>query len=253
MKPISVQLYSLREASKTDFVGVLKRIAAIGYAGVEPAGFYNLKPAEFRKIVEDLGMKVSSSHGPWAKPDNLNEVIDTAKILGIDLVSSGYGANEFKDMDAIQKTAEITNKMQETLAKAGLRLFLHNHHWEFCPVDGKLAYDHFATLSPKVLFEIDTYWASNFGQNNPAEQVKKFNKRAPLLHIKDGPLVQGKSHVAVGSGKMDIPSVVAAADPKVLECLVVELDNCDTDMATAVEASYKYLVGKGLAKGNKKV
>ena len=106
MKPISVQLFSAREEAKKDFLGVLKRIAKIGYKGVEPAGFYDLKPAAFRKIVEDLGMLVSSSHGPWAQPDNLNEAADVAKTLGLDCVAGGFGPNEFKDMDAIKKTAE---------------------------------------------------------------------------------------------------------------------------------------------------
>lgn len=250
-KPISVQLYSVREEAKNDFVGVLKRIAAIGYKGVEPAGFHNLKPAEFKKIVEDLGMQISSSHGPWANPENLNEVIDTAKILGIDLVSSGYGQNEFKDIDSIKKTAEMVSGMEEKLSKAGLTLFLHNHWWEFCKIDRRIAYEIFAELCPKVKFEIDTYWAANFGENDPAEQVAKFAKRAVLLHIKDGPLEKDKAMVAVGKGKMNFKKVISAADPKVLRWLVVELDRCDTDMMTAIEESYKYLVENGLGYGNK--
>jgi hypothetical protein len=45
--------------------------------------------------------------------------------------------------------------------------------------------------------------------------------------------------------------VVKAADPKVLQWLVVELDACATDMMRAVEDSYKYLTEAGLAEGNK--
>jgi hypothetical protein len=36
-----------------------------------------------------------------------------------------------------------------------------------------------------------------------------------------------------------------------LQWLVVELDACDTDMLEAVEKSYKWLVGNGLATGRK--
>jgi sugar phosphate isomerase/epimerase len=251
MKPISVQLYSVREEAKNDFVGVLKRIAAMGYKGVEPAGFHNLKAIEFRKIIEDLGMKTSSSHGPWANPENLQEVIDTAGILGIDLVSTGYGPEQFKDLAAIEKTAETVNGMVGKLNKAGLTLFMHNHWWEFCKIDGRIAYDIFAELCPGVKFEIDTYWTANFGANDPAEQVAKFAGRAPLLHIKDGPIEKDKAMVAVGKGKMNFKKVIAAADPKVLRWLVVELDNCDTDMMTAIEDSYKYLVANKLGIGNK--
>ena len=251
IKPISVQLYSVRDEAAKDFKGVLKKIADIGYKGVEPAGFNGMTPAEFRKTVEDLGMVISSSHGPWANPDNLGEVVDTAKILGIDLVSTGFGPNEFKDLDAIKKTADTVNKMVETLNKSGLKLFMHNHNWEFDKVNGRIAYDIFAELCPGVLFEIDTYWAANFGANDPAEQVAKFKKRTPLLHIKDGPLVKDSAMVAVGKGKMKIPEVIKAADPSVLRWLVVELDRCDTDMMEAIRQSYQYLTKNKLAEGRK--
>jgi sugar phosphate isomerase/epimerase len=248
-KPISLQLYSLREESSSDFTGVLESVADIGYRGVEPAGFYDLDPREFRSIVEDLGMVVSSSHGPWATPDNTSEVIETAGILGLSTAGGGFGADYFKDMSAIKRTADMVNEMVEILSRAGLNLFLHNHWWEFTEVEGALAYDHFAELCPDVQFEIDTYWAANFGANDPVVQVAKFRDRTPLLHIKDGPLLQGEAMVAVGQGKMDIAGVIEAAAPDLLQWLIVELDACDTDMLTAVKDSYRYLTENGLAKG----
>jgi sugar phosphate isomerase/epimerase len=249
VKPISLQLYSLREASQKDFVGVIRSVGRIGYAGVEPAGFFGLAASELRKIVEGEGMRVSSSHGPWANPDNLGEAIDTAGALGIDLVASGYKAEDFADLDAIERTADKTNLMAEKLAAAGLTLFLHNHWWEYERLDGRIKYDIFAELAPKVSFEIDTYWAANFGANDPAREVEKLKARAPLLHVKDGTLVKDEPQLALGEGAMDIPAVIAAADPEVLRWLVVELDSCATDMLEAVERSYRYLTSEGLARG----
>jgi len=49
---------------------------------------------------------------------------------------------------------------------------------------------------------------------------------------------------------VDIPEVVAAGAGST-EWLVVELDRCATDMMEAVRTSYRYLIGKGLARGNK--
>jgi|TARA_Y100000310_G_scaffold344735_1_gene459143 sugar phosphate isomerase/epimerase len=249
-KPISLQLYSLRAESSKDFTGVLKSVAEIGYRGVEPAGFYDLSIAEFRNIVDDLGMVVSSSHGPWATLANTSQVIETAGILGLSSAGGGFGPDDFKDLSAIKRTADTVNEMVEILAKADLTLFLHNHWWEFCEVEGRLAYDHFAELCTGVEFEIDTYWAANFGANDPVEQVKKFRGRTTLLHIKDGPLEQGKAMVAVGQGKMDIPAIIDAADPDLLRWVIVELDACDTDMLTAVSDSHRYLTENGLAEGN---
>ncbi|MEE3182445.1 MAG: sugar phosphate isomerase/epimerase, partial [Pseudomonadota bacterium] len=81
-------------------------------------------------------------------------------------------------------------------------------------------------------------------------EVRRIRKRAPLLHIKDGPLTKGEAHVAVGDGRMDIPAIIDAADEDILEWIVVELDDCDTDMMTAVEQSYAYLANNELAMGN---
>ncbi len=65
--------------------------------------------------------------------------------------------------------------------------------------------------------------------------------------LKDGSLVKDQPHVAVGSGKINVPAVVAAANGRVTRALIVELDACGTDMLTAVRQSRDYLVAKGLA------
>jgi sugar phosphate isomerase/epimerase len=251
MKPISLQLYTLRENSQKDFRKVLEQVAEIGFKGVEPAGLYGMTPREFRTLVNDLGMIVSSSHGPWASPDNLQEVIDTAGELGTELVSSGFGADAFSSMDAIKNTADMVNGMYETLSKSGLTLFLHNHWWEFEEIEGDLAFRHLAKLCSGVQFEIDTYWAANFGKVDPVAIVNEYADRAPLLHIKDGSLVKDELQLPLGCGKMDVPAVIAAANPAVLQWLVVELDNFGGEMLSAVEESYKYLVEKGLGMGRK--
>ncbi len=271
IKPLSIQLYTLRQEAAEDFPGVLRRVAEIGYKGVEPAGFFNFSPAEFRKFVEDLGMVVSSTHRPWARPDNIQEVVDTCGILGTTLVAGGYGKEDFADLDAIKRTAEITARMNEELSAAGLTLVIHNHAWEFEKLDGRIKHEIFAELCPDVQFELDTYWAANFGENSAPEMMRRFAKRSPLLHIKDGPLIRpasvynaetdtlevqtgaSASLLPVGSGKNDIEGIIGAMDPDVTKWLVVEQDNSDTDMFECVEASYRYLVGRGLAAGNKQL
>jgi sugar phosphate isomerase/epimerase len=250
-KPISLQLYTLREASARDFPAVIRAVGDIGYRGVEPAGFFGLKPRELRKLVEDQGMVISSSHGPKASPNNLPEVIETAGELGLDLVFGGFGPEAFKDMATIHATAEKVNLMGERLRAAGLILFLHNHWWEFETIDGRLKYDVLAELAPNVSFELDVYWAANFGAVDPAAVLKRHARRVPLLHVKDGPLEKDKPMVAVGSGKMSFRPILAAADPAVLRWLVVELDACATDMLQAVKESYDWLVGRGMAAGRK--
>ncbi len=250
MKPISVQLYSLRVESSRNFDAVLERLATVGYKGVEPFNLYGWTPQRFRARVEALGMAVSSSHHPWANRASTSEIVDTIGALGLNRAAGGFVADDFKDMDAVKRTADTVNAIIDALAPHGIDLFLHNHWWEFALIDGKLGYRHIAERCPKVLFEVDTYWAANFGAVDVAAEVARVKDRAPLLHIKDGPLTKGAAHVAVGDGKMDIAGVLEAADPEVLEWVIVELDACDTDMMTAVERSYRHLTANGLALGN---
>lgn len=270
LKPISLQLYTLREEAARDFPSVLRRVAEIGYKGVEPAGFFNFTPREFRKYVEDLGMVVSSTHSPWVKEDNIAEVADAAGELGVKFVVGGWGASDFENLDAIKQTVAKACKIQEGLAAAGLTFAVHNHAWEFEKLDGRIKHEIFAELCPKVSFELDTYWAANFGENSAVEMTKRFAARSPLLHIKDGPLIRPQtaynketstleivegspstSLLAVGSGKNDIAGIIAAMDPTVTQWLVVEQDNSDTDMFDCVESSYRYLINNGLALGNR--
>lgn len=250
MKPISVQLYSLREESKCNFDAVLERLAAIGYKGVEPFNLFGKAPQAFRTQVEDLGMTISSSHHPWANRTPINEVVETVHALGLNRAAGGFGPDDFANMDAVKRTAETVNGLVDALGVHGISLFLHNHWWEFQEIEGKLGYRHIAELCPGVQFEVDTYWAANFGAVDAAAEVAHVKDRAPLLHIKDGPLERNEAHVAVGDGKMDIAATIAAADPNVLEWIVVELDACDTDMMTAVAKSYDFLIRNRLAAGN---
>jgi sugar phosphate isomerase/epimerase len=249
--PISVQLYSLREASSRDFDAVLAGLAEVGFAGVEPFNLYGMRPRAFRDRVEALGMRVSSSHFPWANRAPMAQVIDVVGELGLSRAAGGFGPDDFKDADALARTADTVNAMVAQLGAAGIELFLHNHWWEYRLIDGRPAYYLLAERCPDVAFEIDTYWAADFGARDPAQEVARLRARAPLLHIKDGPLTENAPHTAVGKGKLDVRNIIAAADPTVLEWLIVELDACATDMFTAIEESYEFLTANGLGHGTR--
>ncbi len=264
LRALAVQLYSLRAEAEQDFVKVLKRVADIGYQAVEPAGFWNLRPSEFKKIIADLGLKLYSSHSPWARPNNLGEVMEIADILGLDRVVCGYGPGDFQDLDAIKRTAEVTNKMQEILERNGLTLFQHNHDFEFGRIGDKLKYEIYAELCTKVKFQIDAFWSTNFGTEDAVEMLNIFADRTISFHLKDGLLKQDRAELkttngtldrkvelrALGTGDLDIPALVANL-PAAVDNIIVELDYCNIDMFTAIEMSYKYMTENGLAAGNK--
>lgn len=239
---ISLQLYSIRDAIGDDFAGALAKVADLGFEGVEPAGgFRGMSPAEFRRTVEDLGMQVVGTHTPWCTPDSLDEAVATAEALGLDVVGGGYGPDRFEDRTAIDALAAEINGMLERLQGTGKRLYVHNHAWEYERIDGELKAQILADACPELQFEIDTYWACNFGAEDAAAHVTHFADRTPLLHIKDGTLVKGEANLAVGTGKVDVPSILAAGKAANVRAFIVEFDRCDTDIWDACAASAAYL------------
>ncbi len=254
MKPISIQLYTVREQTKDgNHLAVLQKIADIGYKGVEGHGF-GMGNAEYRKAVEDMGMVVSSTWAPLATLDNVQEVVDTAGVLGTNHLVAGLWIPDLDKIDRIKESAEKLQTAAALLKPHGIDLSVHNHWMEFeLYAPGKRPVDYFVEHCPDVFLEIDIYWAAAFGLNDPAKEVAKFASRAKLIHVKDGPLVRGASMEPVGSGVLDIPATLNAADPSVTAWHVVELDEYAGDMMHAVAESYRYLVGTGLSEGNKPV
>jgi len=250
LAPVSVQLFSVRDEAAKDIIGVLKKIAGFGYKGVEFAGLHGHSPSEIRKVLEDLGLVASSAHVGLPTRENVGEMLDTAHTLGYSMMIAGRGPDDFKTLDAISRAADAFQSAAALLPK-GVRLGYHNHWWEFNRVDGRLGLDFFLERAPGIFSQLDVYWAAHFGAVDVAKFLAEHKKRTPSLHIKDGPLVRDLPHTAVGKGKMNIPSIVKAADPKTLKWLVVELDSCATDMMTAVKESCDYLTSQGLGEGNR--
>ncbi len=239
--PVSLQLYSVREEAAGDFVGVLKKVASYGYQGVEPAGLHGMTPKDVRKVLDDLGLKVSSNHGPLPTPQNVNEIVDLAGALGYTLHVAGYGPDQFLIESGAKKAADDFQRAAELLKPHGLRFGFHNHYWEFDHAyGGKTPYQLLMERAPDAFSELDTYWCA-VGGGDPAAVVRQYARRLPLLHIKDGPVSRTEPMTAVGEGRMDWTSVVGAADPATLQWLIVELDRCATDMLEAVRKSAAYL------------
>ena len=265
IRDLGVQLYSLREDSERDFPGVLKFVADTGYKAVEPAGLYGLTPKDFKKICDDLGLRIASSHGlGLGSVADVPKVVDMLGDLGLKVAVFGFRAPAFADLDAIKRTADLVNEIRSALSRQGITLVQHNHYFEFERIDGELKYDIYARLCPEVKFQLDTFWAGNFGAEDPAEMVRRFASRTVSLHLKDGTFEPDRSKWKIvngkvdrdlklrplGTGVMDIPAVVAAA-PASVDTLIVELDYCVIEMREALRQSYAYLKENGLGVGNK--
>jgi sugar phosphate isomerase/epimerase len=241
--PLSVQLYSVRELISDDRDGVLRRIADAGFGAVEP-----FRPTEdphgFRKVADDLGLAVSSVHAMdlLGTETEADAVLDAAAVLGTGMVivPAGIAEEEFTGTEGLTRAADTLNALAERAAGHGLQLGYHNHWWEFEPqVNGRHALEELADLlDPRVFLEVDTYWAAVGGADVPVV-LGGLGDRVKALHVKDGPIVKGEPHTAVGAGAMPVPAILAAAPADAWR--IVELDSCATDIIEAIADSRRYL------------
>ena len=62
--PISLQLYTLRELLAQDFEGTIRKVADMGFVGVETANMFGGSPASAASLFGELELTVSGAHSP---------------------------------------------------------------------------------------------------------------------------------------------------------------------------------------------
>lgn len=249
---IGLQLYTLRDAIETDLEGTIQKVAEIGYSGVETAFFPKGVALTYAaNLINDAGLVVPSAHTEIPLGDHERGVLEIAEVFDTKrVIWHGWPQDpDYSTADGMKRLADVYNRANAVARANGLQFGIHNHWWEFEQQDGRFPYQLLLEeMDESIFFEIDLYWAAVAG-HDPTQIVIELAGRAPLLHVKDGPAKQGQPMTAVGSGSLDLAEAIGAAEG-LAEWLIVELDECATDMMTAVAESYTYLTGNGLAEGN---
>lgn len=242
MSNIGVQLYTLRSILSDDFSGTLERVAGVGYENLEFAGYYDHRPAEIRRILDDLGLKARSGHfGLNDFREDADAVFEGAATLGMDYAVVPSLPSEMRaDLDAYKTVAETFNQLGETAKAAGLQFGYHNHSFEFEEMDGRLPYDVLLdeTDADLVAMELDLAWIVHAGYD-PLAYFERYPGRFHLWHVKD--LTDEDELANVGSGRIDFPAIFDRAELSGLRYGIVENDRPGDDPIGAIAASYAYL------------
>lgn len=243
-QPLSVQLYTVRDAVSADLPGTLQRIADIGYTNVEAFGFVD-NADELAAALRDAGLAAPSGHARLldAGEQDLERIFHASTTLGFGtLIDPHIDESRWTTREDVEAIARELSALAPRAADHGLVLGYHNHAFEFSNrIDGVSAYEVFAdALSDDVVLELDTYWVQ-VGGDDPVAVIGKYGDKVQFLHVKDGDgSHDDKQQVAVGNGIMPIRDIIAAA-PDALH--VVELDDHEGDVFQAVADSYTFLEG----------
>jgi sugar phosphate isomerase/epimerase len=230
---VGLMLYTIRDECERDLAGTLRRVAELGYDGVEFWQLHGNDPAEVRGWLDELGLAVAGRHTDLEELDTrLPQLADELQVLGTNRAALGWIE---PSSDAL---ARVTAAAENARA-AGIDFGFHNHAPEVQPLDGGPGtfLDRLRELPHELLWlELDLGWVWHGGAD-PIEELAKTKGRCPLVHVKDFRNRETREDVPVGDGSVGYERVLPAAVEAGAEWLLVEEDDVEGPPFEAVERS----------------
>ncbi|MBC8143319.1 MAG: TIM barrel protein, partial [Armatimonadetes bacterium] len=199
--PVCLQAYTVRDDSAQDFYGTIKKVADIGYVGIELAGIYGKDATELRTVLDDNGLMVPGAHVGLGDLANVEAALETYNTLGAKYLIVPFLPAEMRtSMDDYRKLAETLSDLGAKVNKAGMGFAYHNHDFEFETFGGdQTAFDLLfeSTDASVVKVELDAFWVKKAGLD-PVAYMNKYAGRVPLVHLKD--MTEDGKFAQVGEG-----------------------------------------------------
>lgn len=247
MRKIALQLYTVRESMKTDFVGTLKEVAGMGYKGVELAGFGGMTAKELRALLDDLGLTAVGGHTNMdAIGKSMEQTLGDFVTLGASYLGVAWVGEEWRSEQGWHRAARLMEKAATEALKHDITFFYHNHNFEFEKINGKNGLDVFLESADPALvkWEEDVYWVQKGGES-PVAYMNKYAGRTPLIHIKDMTADDAKTFEIVGDGIIDFDAIFKAGDANNVDWYIVEQDQCPKGEVESARRSYQNIVARG--------
>lgn len=222
--PVAIQMFSLREDAEKDFIGTLRKVAELGYEGVEFAGYGGLEAIELKKVLSDFGLKAAGAHVSLELlEDEFDQVVAYQKTIGNNhIVCPSLPEKYRKSMEQYEKAARQLNEIGKKCVDHGIVFSYHNHDFELKEIDGVKP---LAVLlnGEYVHAELDIYWLKKAGEN-PYDWLEKYKHKAALVHIKDMTKDEEQFFTELGTGSVNLPEIIQLSQSIEADWLIVEQD-----------------------------
>ncbi|MBO4216697.1 MAG: sugar phosphate isomerase/epimerase [Clostridia bacterium] len=257
----AVQLYTLRDHLREHLEDGLRRVAEMGYDGVELAGTYGYDPAYIVGLLKEYKLTPISAHVSYS--DIFEGKAEIYREMGCEHIVIPHSPTPTED--TYRELIERAAKAEEIIRKTGAKPGYHNHDFEFShSFEGKVYEDLLLESVPGLDAQFDVCWV-NFGGGDPIEYLNRYKGRTPTVHLKDyvkkgevrHPVYDliGYEPVAelagedefdqrpFGYGVVDSIGIIDTAKKNGVEWLIVELDKPqkDTTALWCVEESLKFI------------
>lgn len=213
----------------------------------DPGSGAGVSARDLKRVADECGIRVTSAHVmPSEIPliekfyydeDQLKRTAEYYQELGS--MAIAIPVDYFPTKDYLLRRCEAYNKTGELLKRYGLKFLWHCHFYDFQEFDGKSVLDIMMEHTDPDVFgiELDAYWIIR-GAMNPCEVIRKYKDRIVTMHEKDFPydqlrhidawtmfdrsvpmnheqywsLVRPGFFTEIGTGAMNIQSIVDAAN-----------------------------------------
>lgn len=212
---LSVQLWSVKDDVAGDFKGTLKKLAAMGFQGVEFAGNfgpYSDDPKGLKKFLDKLGLKASGAHVGFDKfsPEAFDKTVAFYKAIDCRYLIIPMDKRAFTPEGAKEVAADL-EAIQKKLTPHGMFTGYHNHKPEMQGEPGKTPWDVIGKgTSTEVILQQDVGWTEVAGKD-PVEFIKSYPGRTITTHYKAAAPEEGNTeHPIIGQDTTDWKSLITA-------------------------------------------
>ena len=220
----ALQLYTVRDETARDFVGTVRKVAALGYQGVEFAGYGSLTAQEMKALLTETGLRAVSTHvALHALEQDLAKEIAYCQDIGCSFLVLPWLAPDLRTNETFHQLAPRLNAFGRQCQDAGIVFAYHNHDFEFVQHNGTTLMDTLLTHtdSSLVKFELDAYWAAYAGVD-PLAFLQQYTGRIPLVHLKD--MTPERTFAEVGDGTLNLAHLIEVARASGTQEFIVEND-----------------------------
>jgi len=232
MKPgeiVGLQLYSVRDDMKKDPIGTLTQLAKMGYKHVEHANyidrkFYGFSAKEFKKVLDDLDLKMPCGHTVMGKnhwdadkkdfTDAWKYTVEDAAYMGQKYVISPWMDESMrKTYDDMVRYLDVFNLCGDLCQKSGMKFGYHNHWAEFTEkLNGMKLFDIMMQKLDvnKVIMQLDI-GNMYIGGAKALDVIGQYPGKFELIHVKDEIAVDTKEKfesAILGKGIIPVKEVL---------------------------------------------
>ncbi len=216
--PVGLELYSVREALKTDAEGTVRAVAQMGYQAVE---FYSpyfewteAQAKSMRKVMDEAGIKCYSTHNneDYFSAGKIDHARELNLILGCKYMVQAWSDPKTRLADW-KALADNLNAAAEKLAPSGLKVGYHNHDAEWKVVEGKRPIEVIAAgTKPSIMLQLDVGTCLSAGAD-PVAWIRANPGRIRSIHCKDWSRDPGVGYKTLfGEGIADWKGIFSAAE-----------------------------------------